>query len=827
MRVFFSGNEELARHHLPIVKSVANSFAERCKKAGLSQNAMAFSFNDTGAHASIQYVFGQLNVQISAPFTTSEGGTTETFKSKRAIWIRTFDEDVWYSYNGMFFSLWDFIEPVYEPSELKITDVEQHIAVDAGARTITPVKGSIQFTKILGPYGIDAVFAECLYQKEGSGYQNVGSENVVEGFAYGYNPCAFYVPRSNELRWQAGGDAVFKDEFPVVAGEHMFNTMVCFPWASPRHEPADCVCDSCDATHGISASYLLGPTWDAFEQDFREAFSDISIDPDLAVSLFLGTGERPAVTDSQVFLPTEFVTLYYEGNPEATITSRELHDWYDDYSGLDLWLGYVNISAGDGAVLVIKMVDVDGTVVSQSIPAVTMDGLTCKAGEHGWIPSHGGSGGTLVALMVTGAAMPEVHSGAPRGYIHFVFTRYPSGSRAIAYSKQEGWKKCVPIPSFYSQRITPSLFLGPYAEVYVSLGAPNYRQFYLVLAYYRKAFDVAKDRFSYSGHLTIKTALSDSLSDLKNGIVIFSENGRYVSLYNCQGLQNGIYDIRTTTFMLVHLYDDTEIEPIFMDDVAGVICTKRAIYLDHGARSLLCTECCGMFLDHTHYVDKLADGSFVLNKIVEEDGLHGEMVDSLQAGAYNFYEFSEDGSVCIISNYYMYPEDPQPSSPAIVLDYADPVYRFEPSDQIILQYMSPQLYAPTDENKRVGHPNGVPLGSKYINLCECHPTSRPARIHSVFCAPPNGTGTFEAKQVDYISLSMCPLETGSYIRYGNKRPTIVPQYSTAAVNRRDYRYDGKRLNRHIYHHTGKILRRISEELEPIDVEFETTITRSV
>ena len=311
-------------------------------------------------------------------------------------------------------------------------------------------------------------------------------------------------------------------------------------------------------------------------------------------------------------------------------------------------------------------------------------------------------------------------------------------------------------------------------------------------------------------------------------VVIFSENGRYVSLYNCHSHANGIYDIITGNFNQVHLYDETEIEPIFMDDVAGVICTKRAIYLDHGARSLLCTECCGMFLDHTHYVDKLADGSFVLNKIVDGDnGLVGVMVDSLPAGAYNFYEFSEDASVCIISNYYMYPEDPQPSSPAIVLDYADPVYRFEPSDQTIIQYMRPDLFEPTEENKYLGYPTGIPFGTRYVNVCTCYPSGVPKREHFVYCCPKNGVTITESTMNDHGNSSFCPLQSQERIYYREKFPTIVPQYSTAAVNRRDYRYDGKRLNRHIYHHTGKILRRISEELEPIDVEFETTITRSV
>ena len=67
MRIYLSGNEELASFHLPVVQAKAVELANSCKRDGLSQNAMHFGFDDTGAQVSIQYVFGQTQAFIHAP----------------------------------------------------------------------------------------------------------------------------------------------------------------------------------------------------------------------------------------------------------------------------------------------------------------------------------------------------------------------------------------------------------------------------------------------------------------------------------------------------------------------------------------------------------------------------------------------------------------------------------------------------------------------------------------------------------------------------------------------------------------------------------------
>lgn len=77
MRLFVSGNEELARLLLPIAQSKVMEFAARCEKAGLKQNTYTFLFEDTGVSVNAQYAFGQLSMQLHAPFVQQEEDAEE------------------------------------------------------------------------------------------------------------------------------------------------------------------------------------------------------------------------------------------------------------------------------------------------------------------------------------------------------------------------------------------------------------------------------------------------------------------------------------------------------------------------------------------------------------------------------------------------------------------------------------------------------------------------------------------------------------------------------------------------------------------------------
>jgi hypothetical protein len=68
VRIFFSGDEEVGRRHLPIAQAKVNEFVARTRSAGLSQDTFSFIFEESGARIFAQYAFGQVSMQIHAPF---------------------------------------------------------------------------------------------------------------------------------------------------------------------------------------------------------------------------------------------------------------------------------------------------------------------------------------------------------------------------------------------------------------------------------------------------------------------------------------------------------------------------------------------------------------------------------------------------------------------------------------------------------------------------------------------------------------------------------------------------------------------------------------
>jgi len=93
VRIFLSGNEDVARWHLPVAQSKVDEFVARTQKAGLAQNTYQFLFEETGTKVFAQYAFGKTSLQIyspSIPMVEEESkddvsGTTEP----KIFWVHT------------------------------------------------------------------------------------------------------------------------------------------------------------------------------------------------------------------------------------------------------------------------------------------------------------------------------------------------------------------------------------------------------------------------------------------------------------------------------------------------------------------------------------------------------------------------------------------------------------------------------------------------------------------------------------------------------------------------------------------------------------------
>jgi hypothetical protein len=268
-------------------------------------------------------------------------------------------------------------------------------------------------------------------------------------------------------------------------------------------------------------------------------------------------------------------------------------------------------------------------------------------------------------------------------------------------------------------------------------------------------------------------------------------------------------------------------EPVFVSADGSVIATKTKIYLP--GQTIECTECCGVFLDYTHYVDRISYDQFVIKEM-----LTGTIVDATIKGLYNFYEFSEDTSVCVLSKYYKYNTDDLTCGPAIVVDFADPVYKFEPSDVVLIQHLDEIVFQSSTENAVYGYAGSIPYGARYRGVCSClcyaSDFSYTERRHYIYCTPPGGiTVHLPGGSVQCVLCNQC--KAGGYnnpIRMTDEQirlnKTVIPQYTDASARRDNEDYDGVRLNKYIYHHVAKILRRREPGLTPLDVQVVSDVT---
>lgn len=415
-----------------------------------------------------------------------------------------------------------------------------------------------------------------------------------------------------------------------------------------------------------------------------------------------------------------------------------------------------------------------------------------------------------------------------RGYIFWMYRSIYDKYGAFGFSKATGWIPVLPpidistdLDGTYSN--SSAVLWGTYSEWYIGVTCPDSE----ILKSIRRTATIFKRRL-VGGNFSYSSTGSITFSGEFVGTIYCSKNLKFIFVYNSSSIQNGVYRASGSSLNLIFKTEDDEIEPILMDDELDVICVRKAVILNNGNDIIPCNNACGVFFDKTHYVDMLQDGSFIMNRIL--DDLSTVLVDSIPAGRYNFYEFSEDASVCILSNYFLEDSDMTAfsSSNAVVIDYADPVYRFELSDQPIVNFFTATRYGDSVDVRKVGYPTGIPLGARYINVCKCTDDAGYERNHYVYCPYPGGWSTLSYSSRMSPGYGYCCPVAGIGKGVPNdigKYKTVVPQYENSFINRKNQSYDGVRLNMHIYHHTGKVLRRISKELDPIDNKTSMSIKR--
>jgi len=834
VRVFLSGNEELARTYLPIVKARAESLASLSKKRGLLQNAESFSFAESGTSVSIQYAFGQLQVSISSPFST-EDVSRKVLKSEREtlVWIRTFDDLVFGSYNGMFFDLNSFILPAYEPPFLAIADVEkqpaqEHASVAVPASTFD----SWSF------YNLNRGLSSSLYlgalsYVDTEGRPRSAAVNVVDGVTHGYHPSCFYSESLNSLKWKFGGDVQYPDLEAEISGSDTFS------YSSQTYAICSYHVKDPNITTGIgfpkeefrsrilSAAATLSPPPPSSDVDvgitefLRRAF-DVAIDVVERAPAVYPNGWIPEWDTGKIATVSEYMYVRLDAQNVSVnanmVEYRSPPEYLEEYWDFDV---IVNADVS----LKISMIESDGTVVHDSIPLYNESGytiygqnaLTVRPGFPNWW----GYGGGRAGFAVKSFYVPSSMWAAKRNFIQLATTLtwvfdlnspmwfVGMAHQAFAYRKETGWLPC--------SGLSGTILYDDEAEIFLCARWSFYNGYYPDFSLVGRNLDgdhyIFNAIFNFRGDWRKSSPGYYGFPDVR---FILNKNGSLFSLHGAYNAQNGVYRITKSNATLLHAYTVSEIEPVFMSDDGDVLVTKSKIYLN--GRVIECTECCGIFLDYTHFVDKTGEETFVIKKILYDSEV---IVDVLEGQGHNFYELSEDSSVCIISRYYTSEANKGSVHYAVVVDFADPVYKFELSDQVINQFMNPEIFNSPHSDK-LGYPTIIPYGARYVTACSClkqYSGSAPSEnlTHYVYNPMPGGTTLLKTTG------DVCPMNNVSISGVLNsKRPTfpsskaIVPQYHRATVQRGKSEYGDKRLNKFIYHHTGRILRRISDGLFPFE-----------
>lgn len=797
MKIYFEGDQEKCSFHLPVVKSIAARFEKFCVARKLKQNFSHFTIGKD-CDVAISYIYGMVEVLISAPFdiVLNPVGGEEEVKKDLPIWIKYFDEVVIGAYNGMFLGLTSTMKVQYLPSELVKNSIETNITDSTEAELCCgySVRDSITLRYLIYALSTSNIVAAIQYGTDGYYYRTYSS--LEDEVLTGLKASAFLATGDGDVHFTLGGD----HQYPEFESESTGSFT-----APGTGDPV--------YIHNVAWSFIYSsPAWGAFPADTPIAwpFESWFDGPTFASTLWSGF---KGIMSQYVHATLAASNLVFEMGEPVWDENTSLP--YGD-GGHEYWFNTISKTTG---VVVIKVnqINTDGELSScdivlyDSVNAINRFTRDIFVAQVQTLPEPNLK--HVYYWHHTGPYVPENFFAAPRNYISMygyagMASTYQRLAAAFAFDDSSGsWKEC----NFLAKN--PILWSED-CHTYVGIeGEREGTTYWTTFSVYRRTYDLITSTFSYVSVLDYRTT-NHVVSSLMYGYLpvhtILYPCGDIVSVYGASDPdKNGIYRIDGLTADKIYDYTLYEIEPVFVSHDGTVVVTKTKIFLP--GKTITCTECCGIYLDYTHYVDRIAPALFVIKSVLDNS-----IVDSTVNGLYNFYEFSEDTSVCVLSKFVKYSSDDPITGPAIVIDFADKVYRFEPSDVYIVQQLNENTFQSSTENDVYGYPGGIPYGARYRGTCNCECLSYDMdvipRQHYIYCTPPGG--------YTYHILNFgCVLCNTAKVGGGGNNPTrivdeeirlnktVVPQYLNASKKRDTATYDEVRLNKYIYHHVGKILRR--------------------
>lgn len=630
MRLYFSGDEDVCKHHLPVVQARANEFAALTKKRGLQQNTTYINFDDTGAQAVVSYCFGQLNVGISAPYRGGESAKEVIERSRLYEWNFVFALGEVNGYGlGAFLSKEYIVVPVFKSGatvtlvELKSSDVSMYYDENF------PLAGS-RYNNIFG-FGVTSKSLFTVLTRYN--FTDVYSVLAAESGDILYSTIwtsSGYVPRmlpekSGTVYFITGGD--FTDDLvPEVVLPYTKSTQI------TRNARTQ------DSANGYSYFYIgsffgTPPVFSSFYQiPFYGRGEEIYAELEGTQSLD-GTYEvydPTRLTVNKVRYNTD-ILITYKYN-DAIISHREvlLDHAFSHY--VDSNLSFFDETTNPRLAFPTCV-----NMVPYAAPRNVV--LMCTVVDNG-------TDAVLVffspSLMLnTGLALYQLSNN--------VFVR--NGASVVSNT--------VDVPMIISNILRWSYDCKRFIYKEVTFSIPDYLT---------RMGDITP-----TGKLLIYEITSVASMSVVFEITSYSASTIIWHSKNFDSLvikgtptQDGVYKREGSGY--TKLFDFTDEEPVFLSDDGSIIAVKTKIHMD--GVTYPCTECVGVFFDKAGYVDKLATDVFQIKTFA------GTVVEETPAGVYNFFELSEDSSFCVLSKYYQ-GTDPGGNGNALVVDFADGPLHFE------------------------------------------------------------------------------------------------------------------------------------------------------
>ena len=704
MRIFLSGNEEVARYHLPVVRSKAEEFAARIERSGLKQSTMYFLFKDTGTWVSVSYVFGQVNVAVVGGTTPGGDEITKVERGDLYEWntignferISRGDKGTFLGSTCVCYCDFDAGALVVEIGDLTIgSDSIPNLLAD-NASSLSGMTANRYCSHVVDQFfisKIDKFFSA--YSNEFI-LHNIWPHGVFKaGFSYyavsqlfrcDYISSGTKVLPSSKL-FVADGIIVHRhvttddtlvtstEVLPAVTstnfqGINLFNAVnsewngyyFVYPWGGLWS--GDYITTAYQqyglskfyTYAGDSVAWVTGETsqGNLIDRDKGAYFDPVSypecIFPDDWISVY----------SSYISLTIHIVYLD-EYDTVQTTAFTVMSDYEVTASG-DIW-DILNSSfsgrihcLGNGYERTCSAAGV--TYLANEDYCVTMEWFELmRVGKHFYIKTSDGTPSpNFIFWDNNNWSFVGCNLSNSTGYAL-------SGNAYLSYEAMEGAAKNIGPLEFGRNGVT---FYGVKTDTATGVNDPG-------------IFELVKSGTSVT---LIELMIFARRWDYPNMLFWFSENYETIMLKGTAS-NDGVWVRSGNSYSALVSDVSGYVEPVYISRDGTCVALKDKIYIN-GTLVQEPEECVGVFHTHTHYVDKISASQFAIKD------MSGNVILTTLAGLYNYYELTDDSSYALLSKIWWNESDNVDTDVALVVSFCDGPLKFETCDTPLLRQKNPE-----------------------------------------------------------------------------------------------------------------------------------------